>query len=88
MADSSSIRQPRQRACGNAIDTTQIVKRKAIKSFNGRVRNFWSVEPKLDRVAYGIPNRVDRLKGIGNAVVPQIPQFLGDCILNFEKENI
>jgi len=88
VADSSSIRQPRQRACGNAIDTTQIVKRKAIKSFNGRVRNFWSVEPNMGRVAYGVPKRVDRLKGLGNAVVPQIPQFLGDCILNFEKENI
>ena len=88
VANSSSIRQPRQRACGNASDTTQIVKRKAIKSFNGRVRNFWTTEPNVGRVAYGIPQRVDRLKGLGNAVVPQIPQFLGDCILNFEKENI
>ena len=88
VANSSSIRQPRQRACGNASDTTQIVKRKAIKSFNGRVRNFWTTEPNVGRVAYGIPQRVDRLKGLGNAVVPQIPQFLGDCILNFEKDNI
>ena len=88
VANSPSIRQPRQRACGNAINTTQIVKRKAIKSFNGRVKNKWTTEPNVGRVAYGIPKRVDRLKGLGNAVVPQIPQFLGESILNFEKENI
>lgn len=31
----------------------------------------WAVEPDVGRVAYGIPNRVDRLKCLGNAVVPQ-----------------
>ena len=31
----------------------------------------WPDEPKLDRVADGIPNRVDRIKCLGNAVVPQ-----------------
>ena len=32
---------------------------------------WWAVEPELGRVAHGIPNRVDRLKCLGNAVVPQ-----------------
>lgn len=32
---------------------------------------WWSVEPGLGRVAHGIPSRVDRLKCLGNAVVPQ-----------------
>ena len=31
----------------------------------------WAAEPDVGRVAYGIPNRVDRLKCLGNAVVPQ-----------------
>lgn len=31
----------------------------------------WPDEPNVDRVAYGIPHRVDRLKCLGNAVVPQ-----------------
>jgi DNA (cytosine-5)-methyltransferase 1 len=31
----------------------------------------WPDEPELDRVADGIPNRVDRIKCLGNAVVPQ-----------------
>lgn len=35
---------------------------------NGRC---WAIEPDVGRVANGIPNRVDRLKCLGNAVVPQ-----------------
>ena len=33
--------------------------------------NWWAVEPDVGRVAHGIPSRVDRLKCLGNAVVPQ-----------------
>ncbi len=32
---------------------------------------FWAVEPDVGRVAHGISSRVDRLKCLGNAVVPQ-----------------
>lgn len=32
---------------------------------------WWTAEPNVGRVAYGIPSRVDRLKCLGNAVVPQ-----------------
>lgn len=32
--------------------------------------DWWSVEPSVGRVANGVPNRVDRLKALGNAVVP------------------
>ena len=35
---------------------------------NGRC---WAAEPDVGRVAHGIPARVDRLKCLGNAVVPQ-----------------
>ena len=33
--------------------------------------SWWTVEPDVGRVAYGVPDRVDRLKSLGNAVVPQ-----------------
>jgi DNA (cytosine-5)-methyltransferase 1 len=32
----------------------------------------WLPEPAILRVAHGIPNRVDRLRGLGNAIVPQV----------------
>ncbi len=41
----------------------------------------WGVEPNVGRVAHGVPQRVDRLKGLGNAVVPQIPELIGRAIL-------
>lgn len=45
----------------------------------------WSIEPDVGRVANGIPNRVDRLRGLGNAVVPQIPEILGHAIMEASK---
>ena len=32
---------------------------------------WWPAEPDVGRVAHGVPSRVDRLKCLGNAVVPQ-----------------
>lgn len=37
----------------------------------------WLVEPDVGRVAHGIPSRVDRLRGLGNAVVPQVAEWIG-----------
>jgi len=34
--------------------------------------DWWSIEPDVGRVAHGIPSRVDRLKSLGNAIVPQV----------------
>ena len=41
----------------------------------------WAIEPNVGRVAHGIPNRVDRLKCLGNSLVPQIPYYIGSVIL-------
>jgi len=41
---------------------------------------WWSVEPDVGRVAHGVPRRVDRLKQLGNAVVPHIPYLIGQAI--------
>ncbi len=46
----------------------------------------WSDEPNVGRVADGVPHRLDRLRGIGNAVVPQIAEYIGRCILARECE--
>ena len=44
-------------------------------------RGWWSSEPDVVRVAYGIPARVDRLRSLGNAVVPQVVTAVGRAIL-------
>ena len=44
----------------------------------------WAIEPDVGRVAHGIPNRVDRLKALGNSLVPQIPFLIGNCIRQIE----
>ena len=46
----------------------------------------WLAEPAVGRVADGVPARVDRLRTLGNSVVPQIPEILGRAILAMETE--
>ena len=41
----------------------------------------WAVEPNVGRVAHGVPARVDRLRCLGNAVVPQVAEWLGRRIV-------
>jgi DNA (cytosine-5)-methyltransferase 1 len=42
---------------------------------------WWSAEPGMGRVAHGIPDRVDRLHCLGNAVVPAVVMEVGRAIL-------
>jgi len=45
----------------------------------------WPVEPGLGRVANGVPRRVDRLKGLGNAIVPQVAFEILKMIAQIEQ---
>lgn len=63
-------------------------KRQPLRSFmqNIRIR-----KPSLARVYRGnngIPNRVDRIRALGNAVVPQIPYIIGKAIMEIESNQI
>jgi len=44
----------------------------------------WATEPSVGRVAARVPRRVDRLRALGNAVVPQIPEAIGRAIMAAE----
>ena len=57
------------------------------QGWRGELANsdWWTVEPDVVRVAHGVPARVDRLRGLGNAVVPQVAEVIGRMI--WEREH-
>ena len=42
--------------------------------------DYWAFEPSVGRMADGVPDWVDRIKGLGNAIVPQIAKLIMDRI--------
>ena len=50
----------------------------ALNGDSGRPGGYcrWQPEPAICRVANGIPNRVDKLRGLGNAIVPQVAEII------------
>lgn len=43
-------------------------------------RSWWETEPGICRMVDGVPNRMDRLKSLGNAVVPQQAYFIATLV--------
>lgn len=46
----------------------------------------WATEPDVGRVAHGVPARVDRLRALGNAVVPQCAEVVGRRVIELLDE--
>lgn len=44
----------------------------------------WTTEPPVCRMDDGIPHRVDRIRGLGNAIVPQLAWRIFDTINQYE----
>jgi len=76
---------------GGNKERSAIVKERENKSFDRfsglcalmagtAIAEFWAVEPELGRVANGVPDRVDRIKQLGNSVIPQIAELIGRSI--------
>jgi DNA (cytosine-5)-methyltransferase 1 len=63
----------------------QALRNKQSMRCNRTGEEYWLVEPNVGRVAHGISSRVDRLKGLGNAVVPQQIYPIYKAIVEIEK---
>ena len=51
---------------------------------HARDDRWWATEPDVGRVAHGVPARVDRLRCLGNAIVPQVAEVLFRAIQDSE----
>lgn len=49
-------------------------------------RGRWQTEPAVCRVVNGIPNRSHRIRCLGNAVVPEIPQLIVSQLIKLEGD--
>ena len=59
--------------CKNAANARQSPRRPQYRE--------WSIEPEVGRVADGVPDRVHRLRCLGNAVCPPVAEYVGRVFL-------
>jgi len=80
---------PAQTTSKRGADKNIKKKNKRLGEFKIKTFEILKNEPGLDRVAYGLSNKVDRYKdrvrGLGNAVVPQIPYLIGRRLIKLNK---
>jgi DNA-cytosine methyltransferase len=82
----TNARETSRRLRGVSTDTGQIREQRnyARREESHAGRQWWATEPDVGRVAHGIPSRVDRLRGLGNAVVPQVAELIGRMVIDYD----
>jgi len=76
--------------CDSAMaDADEIERKRCRRTRDGRPesanRSWWAAEPNVGRVAHGVSARVDRLKCLGNSIVPQIAEMIFGQIARQQK---
>ena len=75
---SAPLPQWLEKSLGDVSDTHRQPAQRSSEPWSER--GYWGVEPDVGRVANGVPSRMVRLRGLGNAVVPQCAQVIGEFI--------
>jgi DNA (cytosine-5)-methyltransferase 1 len=76
---------PHGRQAGEPQDAREDFGRAAFAGLERRGGAWWAVEPDVGRMAHGISARVDRLRGLGNAVVPLAAREAFARLMGFEE---
>jgi len=86
VANTKRKRQSRQGLYGGSEHSAQDKNGETNRAINSGKSNqaVWDTEPAVGRVVDGVPRRMDRLRSLGNAVVPQIPEMIGRAIMEIE----
>jgi hypothetical protein len=70
---------------GEAVNESLSASLVVIERAVNETTQWWEVEPNVGRVANGVSDRVDRLKGLGNAIVPQVAELVGALVVEHSQ---
>lgn len=79
---SSGVQKKFSVTCGRSVNR-KTSKKMDFSGFKNSIDG--ETMPKVDRNNDGVSGRMDRLKQLGNAVVPQIPEVIGRFIMEIEN---
>lgn len=79
--DSPCLGVERRGAYREQVSRIQALERISRRHRAANQRGIWAAEPGVGRVADGVPDRIHRIKCLGNAVVPQVAETIGRWIL-------
>jgi DNA (cytosine-5)-methyltransferase 1 len=82
MANTNSEFMGQHWSQSNVADKSQIWDNQRNRKKTNDIGQWWKIEPNVGRVAHGISSRVDRLRSLGNAVVPQVAEYIGRLVVD------
>ena len=85
VAHSESFGVERHRAGGEQEPRAHGQTRLPVRESKRRKSTHWTTEPDVGRVAHGVPKRIHRLRGLGNAVLPQVAEWMGERIMEHHQ---
>ena len=82
LADTESPGQQARAKQKHRRKPKRVAERLEFRGARLQARRWWETEPAVGRVANGVPARVDRLRCLGNAIVPQVAEVVARMALD------
>lgn len=78
-------RRPAARRSARAVRAAATSRRTRLAVAQPRHSGWWDTEPRLGRVADGLSAGLDRRVALGNAVVPQVAEYVGRLVIDADR---